>query len=296
MAGCVAPLGEQKGKGLEVKLKLNRLTEEQSHILKLVVEEFYIALPEALKVHSLFATHILSETLHRYGIRTRVLPCRLWCSLPQTDKEFPGGFVNFYDTEKWNGHVVCLVGEWLVDAALYHLNPTFNFEVPKIVARRIALPEPGIYTRYRLNRTTEFVWYRLPPKAPAVTLAGYEEFIERYVAMLVSHVNVLLGIVEEPVPEEVVPDEQEIFEGQEAPQAELTEDETRRSSEDQEPGAELAGEVASDDVEVIGLDGAADTVDQELASVEESIVVAEAEAEAVLVTEAEVQATEAETV
>ena len=175
-------------------MKLTRLTDEQHLILKRVVEEYYVVLPPALKVHSLFATHILSETLHHYGIRTRVLPCRLWCSQRASEREFVGGFVNFGDREKWNGHVVCLVGEWLVDAALYHLNPTFNYQVPSIVARRIAMPEPGIYARYRLDKHTEFIWYRLPPEVPAIPLEGYEEHMDHFVATLVRHVNALLGI------------------------------------------------------------------------------------------------------
>ena len=179
-------------------MKLTRLTDEQQHILKLVVEEYYVALPAALKVHSLFATHILSQTLQHYKIRTRVIPCRLWSSL-NPKFEFTGGFVNFTNVEKWNGHVVCLAGEWLVDAALYHLNPTYNYEVPKIIARRISMPERGTYTRYRMNKNVEFVWYRLPPQVPLVPLTGYEDYIDRFTSKLIAHINRLLGIVEEPV-------------------------------------------------------------------------------------------------
>lgn len=182
-------------------MKLNPLTDEERRILRLVVEEYYSALPPALQVHSLFATHILSHTLHRFGIRTRVLPCRLWCSSLQpsvsSHRDNVGGLVNYWNPEKWNGHVVCLVGDWLVDAALYHLNPAFNYEVPKIIARRIVRPEPGIYARYPLNRSTEFVWYRLPAKAAAVSVAGYEDFIDRFVNDLVSHLRRLLGYEEE---------------------------------------------------------------------------------------------------
>ena len=255
--------GWVKGKGLEVKLKLSHLTDEQHHILKLVVEEYYAVLPEALKVHSLFATHILSQTLHHFGIRTRLLPCRLWCSRSQSDKGFPGGFVNFYNVENWNGHVVCLVGEWLIDAALYHLNPTFNFEVPKIIARRIALPEPDIYARYRLNSATEFVWYRLPPKAAPVSVTGYEDFIGRFVSMLVAHINSLLGIVKDPDAAEGVPDEQALLEAQDAPEGELVTPEEQPVLEGQifdGDTAELAGEVAGDEIVATELDSAGEPV------------------------------------
>lgn len=251
------------------------------------MEEYYVALPEALKVHSLFATHILSHALHHYGIRTRVLPCRLWCSLPRSDKEFPGGFANFFDTEKWNGHVVCLVGDWLVDAALYHLNPTFNFEVPKIVARRIALPESGIYTRYRLNPTTEFVWYRLPPQAAAIPVSGYEDFIERFVTMLVAHVNVLLGVAQESVPGEQTLEEQNMSAGQDVPKAAQIEYEEPPSLAKQvldDDAAELAEETATDFIEVPGegtqLPVAEDSADQEPASVEEAFALTGAEPQA----------------
>lgn len=192
-------------------MKLNSLNDEERQILKLVVEEFYAVLPPALQVHSLFATHILSHTLHRFGIRTRVLPCRLWCSSLQPPlphpREVPGGMVNYWNPENWNGHVVCLVGDWLVDAALYHLNPAFNYEVPKIIARRIVRPEPGIYVRYSLNRNTEFIWYRLPAKVPAVPVAGYEDFIDRFVNDLVTHIRRLLGYEDEVAA--IVPSEEE---------------------------------------------------------------------------------------
>lgn len=182
-------------------LKLNHLNDEERQILKLVVEEYYAVLPPALQVHSLFATHILSHTLHRFGIRTRVLPCRLWCSSVQPpvprNRETVRGVVNYWNIEKWNGHVVCIVGDWLVDAALYHLNPSFNYEVPKIIARRIVRPEPGMYTRYQLNRNTEFIWYRLPPKVAAVSVAGYEDFIDRFVDDLYKHIRRLLGYEDE---------------------------------------------------------------------------------------------------
>lgn len=202
-------------------MRLNPLNNEERQILKLVVEEYYAVLPPALQVHSLFATHILSHTLHRFGIRTRVLPCRLWCSSMQQPvphkRETLGGILNYWNTEKWNGHVVCLAGDWLVDVALYHLNPTFNYEVPKVIARRVSLPEPGIYTRYQLNKQTEFIWYRLPAKAAAVTVTGYEDFIDRFVNDLVSHIRRLLGYEDEtPVgeaEEQVAQLEEAVLEG-----------------------------------------------------------------------------------
>lgn len=185
-------------------MKLQSLTDEQRQILKLAVEEYYVSLPAALKVHSLFATHILSNTLHRFGIRTRVLPCRLWCSSLSQKRDTVGGFVNYYDREKWNGHVVCLVGDWLVDAALYHLNPLFNYEVPNIIARQIVMPEPGIYARYPLNREMEFIWYRLPAAAPAVSVTSYEDFIDTYIDILFKHLRQRLGFVDESVDQPVM--------------------------------------------------------------------------------------------
>jgi len=223
----------------EQRLRLNPLNDEERQILRLVVEDYYVVLPPALQVHSLFATHILSSTLHRFGIRTRVLPCRLWCSSvrPPTphNRETVGGIVNYWDTEKWNGHVVCLVGDWLVDVALYHLNPGFNYEVPKLIARRIVRPEPGIYERYQLNKQTEFIWYRLPAKTAAVSVVGYEDLIDRFVDDLASHIQRLLGYGDEVPAEELVITSEELTaedeetvvdEESESPAASSAEDET----------------------------------------------------------------------
>jgi hypothetical protein len=170
-------------------MKLNTLNEDEYQILQLLVREFYVALPESLKTYSVFTTHLFSKALQYYGIKTRVLPCRLWCSTLKTKKEFVGGFFNFGDAEKWNGHIICLAGDWLIDAAIYHLNPTFGYQVPKIIAERIFFPPPHIYAQHRLNKKTEFVWYRLPPQTPAIPLVGYEEFMGRYLPTLIAHID-----------------------------------------------------------------------------------------------------------
>jgi hypothetical protein len=185
-------------------MKLKSLNEDEYRILQMVVKEFYVALPEILKTYSLFSTHVISKALHHYGIKTRVIPARLWCSNLKTEKEFVGGCLNFEDAEQWNGHAICLVGDWLVDAAIYHLNPTFGYQVPKIIAQRIVYPEPQIYTRYRLNKKTEFVWYRLPANSPTIPLAGYEDFMHRYLPTLIDHIDRLRAAPEKVIiPEQI---------------------------------------------------------------------------------------------
>ncbi len=174
-------------------MKLNSLNEDEYRILQMVVREFYVALPESLKTYSVFTTHLLSKALQHYRIKTRVIPCRLWCSTSKPKKEFVGGFFNFDDATKWNGHVICLAGDWLVDAAVYHLNPTFGYQVPKIIAKRIVFPEPLIYARHKLNRKAEFVWYRLPPAIPAIPLVGYDDIVVRYLPTLLTHLDKLLS-------------------------------------------------------------------------------------------------------
>lgn len=262
------------------RMKLNPLNDEERQILKLVVEEYYAVLPPALQVHSLFATHILSHTLHRFGIRTRVLPCRLWCSSMQPPlphkRETVGGILNYWNSEKWNGHVVCLVGDWLVDVALYHLNPAFNYEVPKVIARRIALPEPGIYARYQLSKKTEFIWYRLPAKAAAVTVAGYEDFIDRFVNDLVSHIRRLLGYEDEvPVEEAGEPVAQ-------IEDAALTGSVTEGDTQGELPeGLVAEDESGSDDELIAGVNALSDETDprsEDAQPAEEAASVSEGEA------------------
>ena len=184
-------------------MKLKSLNEDEYRILQIVVKEFYVALPEVLKTYSLFSTHVVSKVLNHYGVKTRVIPARLWCSNLKTEKEFVGGCLNFEEAEKWNGHVICLVGDWLVDAAIYHLNPTFGYQVPKIIAQRIVYPEPQIYTRYCLNKKTDFIWYRLPANLPTIPLEGYEEFMQRYLPTLIDHIDRLRA-----APDKVITPEQ----------------------------------------------------------------------------------------
>ena len=228
---------------LEQSMKLKSLNEDEYRILQMVVKEFYVALPEILKTYSVFSTHVISKALHHYGIKTRVIPARLWCSNLKTEKEFVGGCLNFEDAEKWNGHVVCLVGDWLVDAAIYHLNPTFGYQVPKIIAQRIVYPEPQIYTRYRLNKKTEFVWYRLPANSPTIPLAGYEDFMQRYLPTLLVHIDRLRAVPEKViVPEQIaLADEsvQDVVEGAMESSAE-SEQETEGTVDD------VAGEETSE--------------------------------------------------
>jgi hypothetical protein len=209
----------------------------------MVVKEFYVALPESLKTYSVFSTHVISKALHHYGIKTRVIPARLWCSNLKTEKEFVGGCFNFEDAEKWNGHVICLVGDWLVDAAIYHLNPTFGYQVPKIIAQRIVYPEPQIYTRYRLNKRTEFIWYRLPANSPTIPLAGYEDFMQRYLPTLIEHIDRLRAVPEKVViPEQIaLVDEsvEDLVEG-------VTENSAESNSESESEGELIAGEATAE--------------------------------------------------
>jgi len=184
-------------------MKLKSLNEDEYRILQMVVKEFYVALPEVLKTYSLFSTHVVSKVLNHYGVKTRVIPARLWCSNLKTEKEFVGGCLNFEEAEKWNGHVICLVGDWLVDAAIYHLNPTFGYQVPKIITQRIVYPEPQIYTRYRLNKKTDFIWYRLPANLPTIPLEGYEDFMQRYLPTLIDQIDRLRA-----APDKVITPEQ----------------------------------------------------------------------------------------
>jgi hypothetical protein len=194
-------------------MKLNSLNEDEYRILQLLVREFYVALPESLKTYSLFSTHLLSKALHHYGIRTRVIPCRLWCSLLKTEKEFVGGFLNFGDAEKWNGHVVCLVGDWLVDTAIYHLNPTFGYQVPKIIAKRIVYPQPFTYTQHKINKKTEFIWYRLPVQIPTIPLVGYEDYMKYYLPTLIDHIDSLMTIPDKDVSPAEITSAEEPIEG-----------------------------------------------------------------------------------
>jgi len=228
---------------LEQSMKLKSLNEDEYRILQMVVKEFYVALPESLKTYSVFSTHVISKALHHYGIKTRVIPARLWCSNLKTEKEFVGGCFNFEDAEKWNGHVICLVGDWLVDAAIYHLNPTFGYQVPKIIAQRIVYPEPQIYTRYRLNKRTEFIWYRLPANSPTIPLAGYEDFMQRYLPTLIEHIDRLRAVPEKVViPEQIaLVDEsvEDLVEG-------VTENSAESNSESESEGELIAGEATAE--------------------------------------------------
>jgi hypothetical protein len=224
-------------------MKLNSLNEDEYRILQMVVKEFYVALPESLKTYSVFSTHVISKALHHYGIKTRVIPARLWCSNLKTEKEFVGGCLNFEDAEKWNGHVICLVGDWLVDAAIYHLNPTFGYQVPKIIAQRIVYPEPQIYTRYRLNKKTEFVWYRLPANSPTIPLSGYEDFMQRYLPTLIEHIDRLRAVPEKVViPEQIALVDESVDDLVEG----VTENSVESNSESESEGELIAGEATAE--------------------------------------------------
>jgi hypothetical protein len=224
-------------------MKLKSLNEDEYRILQMVVKEFYVALPESLKTYSVFSTHVISKALHHYGIKTRVIPARLWCSNLKTEKEFVGGCFNFEDAEKWNGHVICLVGDWLVDAAIYHLNPTFGYQVPKIIAQRIVYPEPQIYTRYRLNKRTEFIWYRLPANSPTIPLAGYEDFMQRYLPTLIEHIDRLRAVPEKVIiPEQITLVDESVDDLVEG----VTENSAESNSESESEGEVIAGEATAE--------------------------------------------------
>lgn len=158
---------------------MNELTEVQQGMVTALASRYFDVVPEDLRTYCSVTAKISSVVLQHYGIESNLLPCQIWYVAPH--RNFVIGFLGNPPTPgKWDGHVVCRAGNWIIDAALHHFKVDWQLEVPPVVAARTFGPVTQVISRIDVNNEARLWWHPPPtgadlniPPAPLDLVSTY---------------------------------------------------------------------------------------------------------------------------
>ena len=164
------------------------LTADEQAMLKALADTFYEVVPLELRTYCALTSAISRAVLNHFAIQSRVVPCQLWCAAPAHN--YVIGFIGNKRTEgKWDGHAICMAGNWLIDTALHHLQTEFQIPVPPVaVQEAFAIPTQIIG---RANLSSQYtIWWHKPPQGASTKLPGNPpSLVSKYAASLIERMT-----------------------------------------------------------------------------------------------------------
>jgi len=167
---------------------MKQLTEGEQSTLTTLADTFYDVVPLELRTYCALTSAISKAVLRHFAIQSRIVPCQLWYATPTHN--YVIGFVGNKKTEsKWDGHAICMAGNWLVDTALHHLQVEFQIAVPPVaVLERFAIPTQLIGRADLSNQHT--IWWHKPPQGANTNLPeNPQSLVSEYAAKLVERLK-----------------------------------------------------------------------------------------------------------
>lgn len=150
----------------------------QHWIVKALAEEFYGCVPIQYRTYCVLTSSISARVLSAFGFLPKLVSCQLWCDTPKTN--YVLGFAGAPPSGRWDGHLVCVVGNQLVDAATSHIRNEFRLPVPDIVVTSLFQIPTQLLSRYDLDECNRIWWLRPPegmnvepPVEPAAVVNDY---------------------------------------------------------------------------------------------------------------------------
>jgi hypothetical protein len=159
---------------------LTALIEKLAHI-------FYEVVPVQYRTYCSFTSEIIAKVLAHHGLPCRRVPCQMWYT--QSDHIYVIGFLGKNTPAKWDGHVVCCVGNLLIDAATHHFEREFGLSVPSvIVTPMFEFPTPAL-AHINVN-TTDAIWWQPPPEGVDTTPPEEPQaLVAQYADALIHRLN-----------------------------------------------------------------------------------------------------------
>ncbi len=159
----------------------------QATRVQALAHAFYQVVPHDLSTYCSLTSRISQAALSLLGIRASLLPCQVWLSVPGNN--YVVGFLgNQPRAGKWDGHVVCSVGDWFIDAALHHFKNEFDQDTPAVVAARKFQARTLAIARVDLSATHRLVWMAPPPGVDPSPPDEPHELVARYSQALADRV------------------------------------------------------------------------------------------------------------
>ncbi|WP_041785396.1 hypothetical protein [Rhodospirillum centenum] len=126
----------------------------------MIFKDYFGIIGEKYRTYCAFTTAINCRVLAHFGIAARPLPCQ---ALLRTERgNFALGYVEEVPAGQWNGHVVTLAGDWLIDCTLAGFRRLGDFPVPDVAIVTGAEPEADVLAGFEPAPGHHLLW-RAPP-------------------------------------------------------------------------------------------------------------------------------------
>ena len=152
---------------------------------------FYEVVPLSYATYCSFTSRIAKAVLEHFGLACALESCQIWYCKP--DQTYVIGFLGRIATGKWDGHVVCRSGNWLMDTAIHHFAKEFGLNVPKVVVVPcFEFPTQAI-AKWDVSDTDRVWWHHPPQGVDALPPEEPQALIDKYVQQLIDKVSQELG-------------------------------------------------------------------------------------------------------
>ena len=161
---------------------------EPEELIARIGAEFFNVVPSNYKTYCSLTARISQFALQCFGVSSELKSCQLWHLGSRSN--FVIGFVGHQKLEgKWGGHVVCVSGEYIVDATVSHLARDFGVSVPDVIVGKCFDVPSRILCRVRLSDNESLMWIEPPRKFNPVAPVQPEAIIEQYGKLLADRIR-----------------------------------------------------------------------------------------------------------
>ena len=165
------------------------LTDFEKNILKKLQQHFYDVVPPHLKTYCVVDSQIACQVLNHFDMEASLY---LFQMRHYSSKGiYTVGFVgDKLQNGQWNGHVICKIQNWFIDAALFTFKKKFNLEVPLVVGIRGDDFEQQQFAHYSLSDGSEIKWFQAPDGFDKSIPDEPFEIFQKYTHELIKRIDV----------------------------------------------------------------------------------------------------------
>lgn len=169
-------------------LQEKELDAAELRIVQALAQHYYEAVPLEFRTYCSFTSEVSQRVLQHFGINAQRVACQAWCKV--SEQRYAFGFVgNATRDDKWDGHVICVAGDYFVDTAIQHFQTEFGVKVPNVaMARRFCFPTQLI-GGMDLAENKALWWLHPPSGFDLHPPENPSEMVEEYAARLIQRIR-----------------------------------------------------------------------------------------------------------
>ena len=167
--------------------------ELELRFLQLLTRQYYEVVPEKYRTFCVFNARLLQMVLTHYRIASELMPCQIWLS--RADDSIVLGFLDSKPPPGggWDGHVACRVGDYFIDASVYHFHEAAGVTFPdSLLVQRFNRPSQ-ILGQYNISDSDRLWWHQPPDGVDPTPPQENQTNLNLYGGKLIAHLDEMLS-------------------------------------------------------------------------------------------------------